>query len=174
VDYQHALYAPVKDLAIKPLSKRRAAGKPHGVEEWLAYLKPLMGNEAQERYEEMLSRIIILLNPELFGAKTHYLKQVDQEILDFGMARISFAEKMVNGLKKGSRAEEAGLKAGDKIMRHSYLWRCVDHFEEKMELLADRDGWKSRLCTGQEVTKWLRAGRWLKKKPMRFRILYNI
>jgi hypothetical protein len=33
----------------------------------------------------MLSGKVILLNPELFGAKNHYLKPVDGEILDFGM-----------------------------------------------------------------------------------------
>lgn len=131
---------PVEDLAIKPLAKDRASGKPHGVEQWLGYLKPLMGSEAHERYEEMLSGQTILLNPELFGAKTHYLKQVDQEVLDFGIDRRSFYDKLVKGLKKGSRAEEAGLKEGDIIVSHSYLWRCVDHFEEKMEIIVKRDG----------------------------------
>lgn len=98
-----------------------------------------MGTEAQERYEEMLSGQTILLYPELFGAKMHYLKQVDQEVLDFGIDRSSFDDGTVKESKKGSRAEEAGLKEGDVILSHSCLWRCVDHFE-KMEVVLKRDG----------------------------------
>jgi hypothetical protein len=34
----------------------------------------------------------------------------------------------------------AGLKEGDRIVKSSYLWRCVDHFEEKMKVITERDG----------------------------------
>jgi hypothetical protein len=89
-----------------------------------------MGGEAAQRYQEMLSGSVILLPVEVFGAKTHYLKQIDQEILDFGMERASFDEGAVRGLKKGSRAEEAGLRDGDKIVRSSYIWRCEHFFDD--------------------------------------------
>ncbi len=63
------------------------------------YLQPLMGTGAKERYDEMLSGRTILLDTRSFGSKTHYLKQVDQEILDIGMDRASFKEGVVKGLK---------------------------------------------------------------------------
>jgi hypothetical protein len=75
---------PVEDLAIKPFSKKRANGESHGIEDWIELLQPLLGDEARERYEEMLSGKTILIDVRLFGAKTHTLKQVDQEILDLG------------------------------------------------------------------------------------------
>jgi len=132
---------PVEDLAIKPFSKRRADGKAHGIEEWIELLEPLLGEETRQRYEDMLSGKVILMDVRLFsGAKTHELKQVDQETLDFGVDRGSFEDGVVKGLTAGSRAELAGLKEGDRIVKSSYLWRCVDHFEEKMKVITERDG----------------------------------
>ncbi len=74
------------------------------------------------------------------GARTHELKQVDQETLEFGVDRGSFEDGVVKGLTAGSRAELAGLKEGDRIVSSSYLWRCVDHFEDKMKVVIERDG----------------------------------
>jgi hypothetical protein len=68
------LIRPIEDLAIKPLSKKRANGEAHGIEEWIKLLQPLLGDEAGERYEEMLSGKVILIDVRLFGAKTHTLK----------------------------------------------------------------------------------------------------
>jgi hypothetical protein len=56
------------------------------------------------------------------------------------MNRGSFDDGVVRGLKDGSRAEQAGLKEGDRIVRSSYLWRCVDHFEEQMKVVVEREG----------------------------------
>jgi hypothetical protein len=132
---------PVEDLAIKPFAKKRANGKAHGIEEWIELLKPLLGEETRQRYEDMLSGKVILIDVRLFsGAKTHELKQVDQEILDFGVDRRSFQDSVVKGLKAGTRAELAELKEGDRILESSYLWRCVDHFEVKMMVIIERDG----------------------------------
>jgi hypothetical protein len=128
------LLRPNEDLAIKPLAKMRAMGQPHGINQWIELLQPLMGGEAAQRYQEMLSGSEMLLPVEVFGAKTHYLKQIDQEILDFGMERVSFDEGAVRGLKNGSRAEEAGLRDGDKIVRSSYIWRCEHFFERSFPL----------------------------------------
>ena len=132
---------PVEDLAIKPFSKRRANGEPHGIDEWIELLQPLLGEETRERYEDMLAGKVILIDVRLFGGGgSHILKQTDMEFLDFGMDRESFEEGVVRGLKAGSRAEQAGLKEGDRIVKRSYLWRCVDHFEEKMTVAVEREG----------------------------------
>jgi hypothetical protein len=131
---------PVEDLAIKPFSKKRADGEAHGIQEWIDLLQPVLDDEARERYEDMLSGKIILIDVRLFGAKTHILKQVDQEILDFGMDRGSFEDGVVRGLKDGTRAQQAGLKEGDRIVKSSYPWRCVDHFEEEMKVVVERGG----------------------------------
>jgi predicted metalloprotease with PDZ domain len=94
---------------------------------------------------------VILIDVRLFGAKTHTLKKVDQEILDFGIDRESFEEGVVRGLKEGSRAEQAGLKEGDRIVKSSYPWRCVDHFEEEMSVVVERHGLET------EIKYWPRS-----------------
>ncbi|KIM97843.1 hypothetical protein OIDMADRAFT_20265 [Oidiodendron maius Zn] len=142
---------PLEDLAIKALAKKRANGEPHGIWEWLDLLRPLMGNEARELFESMRRGTVILLPRELFGASTHYLKPVEQEILDFGMDRESFEEGVVIGLRKWTRAEEAGLKEGDKILWYSPTWKCVDDFEAQMELFVESGGVEKR------VVYWPRA-----------------
>jgi hypothetical protein len=151
---------PIEDLAIKPFSKRRAYGEAHGIEEWIELLEPLLGKETRERYEEMLSGKVITMDVRLFGAKTHTLKQVDQEILDFGMDRESFEEGVVKGLKAGSRAGQAGLEEGDRIVKSSYLWRCVDHFEEQMKVIVERDGVET------EIKYWPRGFEMVKSWQM--------
>jgi hypothetical protein len=65
----------------------------------------------------MLSGSVILLSVEVFGAKTHYLKQVDQEILDFSMERASFDKGAVRGQKEGSRV---GSSRGKRRRRKYY------------------------------------------------------
>ncbi|PMD38154.1 hypothetical protein L207DRAFT_514073 [Hyaloscypha variabilis F] len=143
---------PVEDLAIKPFSKRRANGEAHGIEEWIQLVEPLLGDETRERYEDMLSGKVILIDVRLFsGAGTHVLKQIDMEILDFGMDRDSFEEGVVKGLRAGSRAEQSGLKEGDRIVRSSYLWRCVDHFNETMKVVVEREGVET------EIEYWPRS-----------------
>jgi hypothetical protein len=56
------------------------------------------------------------------------------------MERGSFEEGVVRSLKGGSRAEQAGLKEGDRIVRSSYPWRCVDRFDEQMRVVVERGG----------------------------------
>lgn len=145
------LKRPIEDLAIKVLAKRRANGEPYGIWEWLDLLRPLLGNEARELFEEMRRGTVIQFPKELFGASTHYLKPAQQEILDFGMDRESFDEGVVTGLRRWTRAEEAGLREGDKILWHSPTWKCVDDFESQMELFVESGGVEKR------VVYWPRA-----------------
>ena len=132
---------PVEDLAMKPLAKKKANGDPHGIEEFLVLLQPLMGDKARDIYEEMTKGSVILLPPEkFFGPKTHRLMPIDQEVLDFGMDIESFGKEVVKGLKSGGRADEAGLMEGDVIISSSHLQPCVDNFELEMEVIIHRDG----------------------------------
>jgi hypothetical protein len=145
------LKRPLEDLAIKVLAKKRARGEPHGIFEWLDLLRPLMGSEARDLFENMRRGTVILFPVELFGASTHYLKAVQQEILDFGMDRESFEDGVVTALRKWTRAEEAGLREGDKILWYSPPWKCVDDFHAQMELFVESAGVEKR------VVYWPRA-----------------
>jgi len=131
---------PIEDLAIKPLAVRKREGKPHGINEWIGLLTPLMGDDARERYEYMCNGNVIPLPVEVFGAKSHRLVQVDQEIFDLGMDRQGFEDGWVRGLKKGSRAEIAGLKEGDRITWSSHAWKCAEEFAAELKVVVNREG----------------------------------
>ena len=142
---------PMEDMAIKPLALRQQKGEPHGIEQWIELLEPLMGNEVRELYERMISREKISLPERFFGPTTHLMKTIQQEMLDFGMDRESFGEGIIKGLKERSRAEKAGLREGDKIVKSSPVWACVDHFEAEMKVVIERDGIE------QTVSYWPRS-----------------
>ena len=131
---------PIEDLAIKQLAARKKEGKPHGINEWIALLTPLMGGDARQRYEYMCSGEAITLPVEVFGAKSHRLVQLDQEVFDLGMDRQAFEEGLVKGLKEGSRAEAAGLKEGDRITWSSHVWKCTENFTAEVKVVVDREG----------------------------------
>jgi predicted metalloprotease with PDZ domain len=130
---------PAEDMGIKLLSVKKRNGEPYGIEHWIELLQPLIGNEVRELYEHMRAGGKIVLPEKFFGSITHRMAIVQQEMLDFGMDRESFEHGVVKGLKEGSRAEKAGLKEADRIIRSSHVWECVDTFEAEMELVVERE-----------------------------------
>ena len=142
---------PIEDMAMKCLAIKRRNGDHEGIETWIELLQPLMGEEVRELYEHMKSGSKIILPEKFFGPTTHFMKSIQQEKLDFGMDRESFEKGIVMGLKERSRAERAGLKEGDTIIRSSRVWKCVDTFEAEMEVVAQRDG------VEKTVTYWPRS-----------------
>ncbi|PVH87156.1 hypothetical protein DL98DRAFT_649445 [Cadophora sp. DSE1049] len=131
---------PVEDIAMIPLANNKVRGDAHGIQEWMHFLTPIMGYEIQQRYDDFCNGTTILLPESLYGAETHYLKQIEQPILDFGMDRESFSKGVVKDLKMGSRAEVAGLMDGDKILWSSHKWRCADDDNAPMDLEIERKG----------------------------------
>ncbi|EPE30251.1 trypsin-like serine typically contains c-terminal pdz protein [Glarea lozoyensis ATCC 20868] len=118
---------PVEDLAVKPLV---AGGRDWGIEEFIRCLTPLMGAEPRERYERMCEGTPILFPVELFGAKSHRLVPVQQEVFELGMERQAFEGGVVKGLKGGCRAEVAGVREGDEV-----VWKEMgDGFEGVVEV----------------------------------------
>lgn len=109
--------SPLEDIVLFPLANEQATGKAHGIKQFVELLTPIMGNEMQQRFEDFCNGTTILLPETLFGDSRQYLKQVDDCSLDFGMDRESFTEGVVRGLTVGTRAEIAGFKNGDKIIR---------------------------------------------------------
>lgn len=81
---------PMEDMAVKPLALKRRNMEPCGFEQWIELLEPLIGQEAPELYEHMKSGSKIVLPEKFFGPKTHHMKTIQQEMLDFGMDRQSF------------------------------------------------------------------------------------
>ncbi|KAG4442455.1 hypothetical protein IFR05_002057 [Cadophora sp. M221] len=136
---------PIKDTDLMPLVGNKPRGKVLGIKQWIELLTPLVGVDIQTRYKEFCNGTIILLPETLYGTKAHYLKQVDDAILDFGVDRESFTEGLMKGLRVGTRAEIGHLRSGEKILWSSHEWRCVDDSDATMEVVVERNGAPRRL-----------------------------
>ncbi|KAL5314730.1 hypothetical protein ACEPPN_017376 [Leptodophora sp. 'Broadleaf-Isolate-01'] len=136
---------PIVDAPLVSLASNKPHGKVLGIKQWIKLLQPLMGNEIQRRYKEFCKGTTILLPETLYGTKAHYLKQVDEAILDFCINRESFTKGVMRGLRVGTRAEIGNLRNGEKILWSSHEWRCVDNGDATMEVVVERNGAPKRL-----------------------------
>lgn len=136
---------PIDELVRELLSQRRAGEKVQK-EHWLRGVAHWLGEEEAERYfREMLDEggKVNELDDMLssFGAKFGP-QPVEQESLKFGFGREGLDTGVVVGVDEHSRAWEAGLRDGDKIVSYSRPDACEVHFEKKMRLTVQRQGEK--------------------------------
>ena len=139
------------DIIISELAVRRLQGQILQAQDWLDLLYPYLGKERVDKdFEDMSSgkKVVDLSETEIFG-RVGKLVEVRQEIMDFGFERSSLDSRIITGLKKGSRAEFAGLQEGDKIVWNSRAW--YSNFENNMKLIVERDG--KKIC----VEYWPRS-----------------
>lgn len=62
----------------------------------------------------------------------------NQEVLELGFDPKSLREGEVTGLKKGSRAEDAGVWEGDLILNCVSMWRISDDLNDHVEPILKR------------------------------------
>lgn len=136
---------PIDELVRELLGRRREVGKVQK-EHWLRGVAHWLGEDEAERYfREMLdeggkaNELDDMLSS--FGAKFGP-QPVEQEILEFGFSRASLDTGNVVGVEEHSRAWEAGLRDGDKILSCSRPDACEIHYEKKLRLSVQRQGEK--------------------------------
>lgn len=134
---------PMDELMRELLSRRRE-GEKIQKEHWLRGVAKLIGEDEAERcFREMLDEggKVNELDDMLssFGAKFGP-QPVEQESLEFGFGRESLDTGNVIGVEEHSRAWEAGLRDGDKILWYSRPDACEIHYEKKMRLSVERQG----------------------------------
>lgn len=139
---------PMDELMRELLSRRRG-GEKIKKHHWLRGVANWIGEDEAERcFREMLDEggEINELDDMLssFGAKfgPH---PVEQEILNFGFGRESLDTGVVESVEEHSRAWEAGLRDGDKILWYSRPDACEIHFEKKLRLSVERQEEKFEL-----------------------------
>lgn len=133
---------PMDELMRELLSRRRGVEKIQR-EHWLRGVADWLGeDEAQRCFHEMLDEggKVNELDDMLssFGAKFGP-QPIEQECLEFGFGRQSLDTGTAVGVEKHSRAWEAGLRDGDKILWYSRPDACEIHFEKKLRLSVERD-----------------------------------
>lgn len=132
------------DELVRELLGRRRGGERVQREHWLEGVAHWLGQDEAERcFRGMLgeggkaNELDDMLSS--FGAKFGP-QPVEQESLEFGFGRESLDLGSVVGVEKDSRAWEAGLRDGDKILWYSRPDACEIHFEKRFSLRVERQG----------------------------------
>ena len=150
------------DEIVAAISERRRRGEKVQARDWLSCVSEWLGDEAAETYFRIMMDGGVMDLGDMkssFGA-SHEPVAVDQELLCFGMNPESFDTKTISGIIPGSRAEQAGLKNGDRILTHSWIWSCLTNFERMMEIIVSRDGTEANLKFSYWPRDWRKARSW--------------
>lgn len=133
------------DTIVLEFARRQRRGEVVNSKDWLEALYPWVGKErADTEYRNMLAGETI----DLGGISTSLntlamplkLERVEQEIFEVGFDPSTMNSRVVTGLRSGSRAEMAGLRNGDKLIKTSSVWECRDRMDRKFSFVVERDG----------------------------------
>ncbi|KAK4158936.1 protein lap1 [Cladorrhinum sp. PSN259] len=128
------------DDIVLELYRRFLAREKCQTEEFIELLAGIVGNEtAQASFASMTNGSLIVPSSDAFAKFGLKMVRQDAEKLDLGFDS-RYLGSRVQGLKTGSRAEQAGLREGDKIVRSWALWGAGDSLDNQMEVVVQRNG----------------------------------
>ena len=141
----------VDDLVLA-LLQRKTAGRPFGIKEWLSLLKAELGESAIHEYNDMVAGKLVIPAKDCLGSDFELVRR-DQEMFELGFRESSLNSRQIVGLVAGSRAADAGLEEGDKILKNTFLWQSADDYAQEMRLTVRRvEGQREEM----EVDYWPR------------------
>lgn len=130
------------DDLVLALYKKYAAGEKVQSEEFLELLSDLIGRDSAETsYLQMLNGTFII--PPADGFAKFGLKMVrrDAEKLELGFDETSlYPRGRITGVTVGSRAEQAGNRNGDEVVRFFSLFTASQSLDNMMQFTVRRDG----------------------------------
>jgi hypothetical protein len=129
--------ASLDDVALDLLHKRNN-GEIVQQKEWIASVKQFLGEtKAKQMLSAMLNGELVILPPDTLEGYRGLC--VGKEPFDLGFSVPSFfSKRVVEDVVKGSRADEAGVKDGDRIVSATRLWLIMEDFDKLMELTLKR------------------------------------
>lgn len=136
------------DEVVRDLCKRRRSGEKVQKNDWLGLIASWISRgDAEKHFREMIEdrRVNELDDIVSSFGSTYRPQPVDQELLDFGFGRESLTTGVVTNVVPSSRAYEAGLRKGDRIMWHSRPEICELHRKEMFKLSLLRKGKPSEI-----------------------------
>ncbi|KAK0622429.1 hypothetical protein B0T14DRAFT_475415 [Immersiella caudata] len=133
------------DTIVLDFIRRQRRGEVVNSKNWLEALYPWIGKErADAEYRSMLAGETIDLSRITTSLATLgmplKLERVEQEIFEVGFDPSTTNSRVMTGLRSGSRAELAGLRNGDKLIRTSNVWECRDRMDRNFHFVVERDG----------------------------------
>jgi predicted metalloprotease with PDZ domain len=141
--------SPLDDIIVD-MGKRWQRGERLQASDWLAYLRPYLGDMSQG-FRAMLRGTAMDLNEMLIAHEDWTLASSMQEILEIGFDKSSTNQRIVSGLVQGSRAAIAGLKNGDKILSTSRASLCSTSLSATFQVSIARD------CQEVQISYWPRS-----------------
>ncbi|MCJ1314322.1 hypothetical protein MMC25_008003 [Agyrium rufum] len=118
------------DGVVQDLIERRRKGLPVTEREWIDEVARAMGGRGRDVVERNVRRQWVRM----------VLEECEQELLEFGFDESSLeGARILKGLKEGSRAEAAGLREGDKLVRWTFLWQLMDDYDKDMRIVVERE-----------------------------------
>ncbi|CAJ0548353.1 Ff.00g019660.m01.CDS01 [Fusarium sp. VM40] len=110
----------VDDLVTHLIMNKRK-GLAYGIDEWRKLVLSELGCEAIQDYEQMTQGALQIPNATTMDPPMRLVRD-DLEMVELGFEPISLSSRVVAGLKPGSRAEKAGVRNGDEILKSISLW----------------------------------------------------
>lgn len=123
------------------LDARRQAGETVTAQTWADIVAAELGEEARERFDAMMNGALQVPPSGAFGPCFERVES-ESEIFELGFDPASLAgpDRIVSGLVDGSRAEAAGLRDGDRILRPVALEAVQSDASRTLVLAVQRDG----------------------------------
>jgi predicted metalloprotease with PDZ domain len=133
-------------------------------EQFVAAVAEYVGNTtAAASFDDMTSGKLVIPATDSFAKYGLKLVRQDAEKLELGFSEASFGG-VITGLVAGSRAEEAGIREGDKVVRFWSFSTAADSLDNKMKVVIERDGQQSTITYSPrsrnkvECYQWVRMG----------------
>lgn len=152
----------VDDVVFALLDKKNKR-QSFGLTEWLLLLEDELPDTATQEFKFMADGGLLIPLEDTLGPDYRLVRQ-DQEMLELGFDASSINNRVISGLRKGSRAAAAGLKDGDTILKNTFVWEVGNDFGKNMSILVRRPGEKEEGII--QVEYWPRS--WAKVESYAF------
>lgn len=132
------------DQIIIDLSLRHRWGQVIQRKDWLAGVGYFLQGRVDyvQQLQDMLDGKSINLASRRIGSTRNTLRETTQNVMHLGFSKLSTYRKIVEGLVPGSRAEQAGLRNGDKIVDIRPTSDVAKDPFTKCHIVVDRN-WKN-------------------------------
>ncbi|TFK55987.1 hypothetical protein OE88DRAFT_1652543 [Heliocybe sulcata] len=128
----------VDDIMLE-LLRRKYRGEYYGIHAWLEWVERELGPVALADYDAMSRGYLIVPSKNAAGERFE-LVRADQERYELGFATDYLSKGVIRGLVPGSRAEKAGVRNGDKVLKGEMLWATAGELTKNMTLTVEREG----------------------------------
>ncbi|PYH93165.1 hypothetical protein BO71DRAFT_356013 [Aspergillus ellipticus CBS 707.79] len=136
--------SPLDDIVVH-MAARFRRGNQLQARDWLEYLRPYLGEDVAQEFQDMLRGKPLDLSDNIVIHENWNLTPRMQEILEFGFDKSSINKRVISGVVPESRAANAGLEDGAQLLSMSRAGLCSTSLSTNLELFVEKEGVKSHI-----------------------------